>query len=52
MKGWITIIEFTYPHEAHMAKNYLESYGIEVMLFHELTTQVNNFYSHAISGLN
>lgn len=45
-----TVLSFTYPHEAHLAKGKLESEGIEVFLKDELTTQVNNFYSHAIGG--
>ena len=46
-----TVLSFTYPHEAHLAKGKLESEGIEVFLKDELTTQVNNFYSHAIGGV-
>ena len=41
-------VTFTYPHEAHLAKNYLESEGIETEIRDELTAQVNNFYSNAI----
>jgi len=51
MENWITIISFTYPHEAHLAKGKLESEGVEVMIKDELTAQVNNFYSNAIGGV-
>ncbi|MCD4730588.1 MAG: DUF2007 domain-containing protein [Bacteroidales bacterium] len=51
MDNWITIISFTYPHEAHMAKAKLESEGIETIIQDELTAQVNNFYSNAIGGV-
>ena len=51
MNDWITIISFTYPHEAHLAKGKLESEGIEVFIKDELTAQVNNFYSNAIGGV-
>jgi hypothetical protein len=44
-------MRFTYPHEAHMAKAYLESEGFSVMIRDELTAQVNNFYSGAIGGV-
>lgn len=51
MNNWITIISFTYPHEAHLAKTKLESEGIETIIQDELTAQVNNFYSNAIGGV-
>ncbi len=51
MQDWITVISFTYPHEAHMAKAKLESEGIDVQITNELTTQVHNFYSNAIGGV-
>ena len=51
MNNWITIISFTYPHEAHLAKTKLESEGLKVIILDELTAQVNNFYSNAIGGV-
>lgn len=51
MQDWITVISFTYPHEAHMAMAKLESEGIDVQITNELTTQVHNFYSNAIGGV-
>ena len=51
MNNWITILTFTYPHEAHLAKAKLESEGIETIIKDELTAQVNNFYSNAIGGV-
>lgn len=51
MENWPTIISFPYPLEAHLAKGYLESNGIEVLLKDELTTQVVNIYSGAIGGV-
>jgi hypothetical protein len=49
--NWITILTFTFPHEAHLAKTKLESEGFEVMIKDELTIQVDNFYSNAIGGV-
>src|SRR3989304_9322728 len=51
MKDWITILAFTYPHEAHLAKGKLESEGIDVQIKDEMTVQVHNFYSNAIGGV-
>ena len=51
MNNWETLITFTYPHEAHMAKGFLESKGIETMIQDEMTTQVKNFLSNAIGGV-
>jgi len=51
MDNWKTILSFTYPHEAHMAKGYLESEGIDTLIQDEMTAQVNNFYSNAIGGV-
>jgi hypothetical protein len=50
-ENWLVIQTFVYPHEAHMAKTYLESEGIETQIRDELTAQVNNFYSNAIGGV-
>lgn len=46
-----TIITFTLPQDAYMAKGYLESEGIETFMKDELTAQVHNFYSNAIGGV-
>jgi len=51
MEGWTTILTFTYPHEAYMAKARLESEGIEAVIFDDLVSQINNFYSNAIGGV-
>lgn len=51
MEKWITILTFTYPHEAHLVKTKLASEGIETFIRDELTAQVNNFYSNAIGGV-
>ena len=51
MDDWKIILTFTYPHEAHMAKGYLASEGIETLIQDEMTAQVNNFYSNAIGGV-
>lgn len=42
---------FMNPHEAHIAKTYLFSEGIDSELRDELTVQVDNFYSNAIGGV-
>jgi hypothetical protein len=51
MDNQVEIISFTFPHEAHIAKGYLESNGIETFLKDEMTVQVNNFYSNAVGGV-
>lgn len=51
MKDWINIISFTYPHEAHLAKAFLEAHDIEVIIKDELTVQMHNFLSNAIGGV-
>jgi hypothetical protein len=51
MENWKTIASFTFPTEAHIAKGYLESNGIETIMKDEMTVQVNNFYSNAIGGV-
>ncbi len=51
MDNWKILITFIYPHEAHMAKGYLDSEGINSMVHDDLTAQVNNFYSNAIGGV-
>lgn len=51
MKNWVNIISFTYPHEAHLAKGFLEASDIEVIIKDEFTVQVNNLYSNAIGGV-
>lgn len=51
MGDWITIMTFTYPHEAHLAQMILQNGGIEVFLKDEYTVQVHPFYSHAIGGI-
>jgi hypothetical protein len=51
MSNWITILTFTFPHEAHLAKTKLESEGFDVMIKDELTVQADNFISNAIGGV-
>lgn len=51
MDNWVRIISFTYPHEGHLAKAYLEAMGVRVILFDEFTIQVHNFWSNAIGGV-
>ena len=51
MENFKTIISFPLPNDAHIAKGYLESNGIEVLLKDEMTVQVNNFYSNAVGGI-
>ncbi|MBK8808146.1 MAG: DUF2007 domain-containing protein [Bacteroidales bacterium] len=51
MENWTTIITFTYPHQAHLAKAKLESEGVEVVINDEFTVQIHNFYSNAIGGV-
>ncbi|MCG8698926.1 MAG: DUF2007 domain-containing protein [Bacteroidales bacterium] len=51
MTNWVTIIQFTYPHEAHPVKGALEAAGIETFLKDELTVQVDNYLSNAIGGI-
>ena len=48
---WITLITFTLPQDAHQARAYLNSMGIETIMTDELTAQVHNFYSTAMGGV-
>ena len=50
MNNWITIMSFTYTHEAHMVKAFLESNGIETNLKDEMTAQSQEL-SNAIGGV-
>ncbi len=50
MENWKIIITYTLPHEAHIARSYIESEGIETMIQDELTAQLN-IYSNAIGGV-
>lgn len=50
-ENWQIIQTFTYPHEAHLAKAFLESEGVDSEIRDELTVQVNNFYSNAVGGV-
>lgn len=51
MGNWPVLITFTYAHEAHLVKGYLESNGIEAIINDELTAQVASMYSSAIGGV-
>ncbi len=51
MSKLITILTFTYVHEAHLAKSLLESEEVPVFIKNELTTQVISIYSNAIGGV-
>lgn len=51
MDNWIIILTYIDPHEAHLAKNLLESEGFNVIIKDELTVQENNFHSTTIGGL-
>ena len=51
MDNFKTIITFTLPQEAYLAKGFLESEGIETIIKDELTAQVYNFFSNAIGGV-
>lgn len=46
-----TIITFTLPQDAYLAKGFLDSEGVESVIKDELTAQVYNFYSNAIGGV-
>ncbi len=50
MENCKIIITYTLPHEAHIARSYIESEGIETMIQDELTAQLN-IYSNAIGGV-
>lgn len=51
MDNLITILTFTFPQDAYLAKAYLASEGIESFLKDELTVQFHPFYSNAIGGV-
>ena len=51
MNNWIILLVTSYPQEAHIAKSYLESEGIEVVLKDELTSQMLHIYPDSIGGV-
>ena len=51
MNDWRIVLTTMLPQDAHMAKAYLESLGVEVVIKDELTAQVDNFCSNAIGGV-
>jgi hypothetical protein len=51
MNNWLTVLTTVLPQDAHMAKAYLESLGVTVLIKDELTAQVDNFCSNAIGGV-
>lgn len=51
MNRYITVATFQYPHQAHVIKSKLESYGVTVFLKDELTVQAHNFLSNAVGGI-
>jgi DNA-directed RNA polymerase subunit RPC12/RpoP len=48
---FITVLTFTFAHEAAIIRGRLESEGISCFMQDELTTQVAPFYSNAIGGV-
>jgi len=51
LEKFVTVLTFTYPHEAAVIKSRLESEGIICFLQDEFTAQINPFYSNAIGGV-
>ena len=51
MEHYVTILTFTYPHDAIIIKGRLEADGIPCFLKDELTVQVDNFYTNALGGV-
>lgn len=49
--SWVTVLTFTAPHEAYIAKAYLESHAIECFLRDENLVSVHPFYSTAVGGV-
>jgi hypothetical protein len=47
----MTVISFSHPWEAHLAKSRLESEGITVSLADEHTVGMNWLYSNAVGGV-
>lgn len=40
MENWITVMSFSFTHEAHIVKGFLESEGIETELKDEMAAQL------------
>ena len=51
MSKLITLMSFTYPHEAQMLITNLEASGIQAIIKDEMTVQMNTFYSNALGGV-
>jgi len=50
-ESFITLLSFSQPIEANVAKGRLESEGVEVVLLDEHTVNINWLYSNAIGGV-
>jgi hypothetical protein len=50
MDNWITVMSFSFPHEAHMVKAYLESCGIITNLKDEMAAQLQEL-ANAVGGV-
>lgn len=51
MNDWVTLISFTYVHEAAVLQSKLESEGIECQVKNANTLQVHHFLSNAVGGV-
>ena len=47
----VTILTFTAPHDAHLAKAQLESCGIEAFVFDDNLVGIQPWYSQAVGGV-
>jgi len=50
MENWITVMSFSFTHEAHMVKGFLESAGIETELKNEMAAQLQEL-AVAVGGV-
>ncbi len=49
---WVTLTNFTYPHEYMMLVSFLESNGITVFSRNETLVSVDPFLSNAVGGID
>ncbi len=45
------VATFWLAHEAHLARTYLASEGIESFVFDEHTVSINHLYANAVGGI-
>ncbi len=51
MANWKVVITFLQPHDAHLARTYLDSNGIDAMVKDDITSQILNPITNLSGGV-